>query len=267
MDLVVRARAIIIDPTVTWAAIEQETVDLPNLFAPYMLTLALIPAVSSFFGWSVLGVGSLGFSTRIPLINGLALMTSQYAMTLAMVWGWGWFISKIAGAFGGVPNLLNGVKLTVYASTPAMLAGAFSALPALSILALVGGLYSLYLVYVGLPILMKNPVERTTPYMVIVTIAGLLGSLAISIAGSVFMPYPLIDATGSGGLMPLDPKNERPKDTNSVAPTGSPTVSSDTRVTITAPTGEVKVVAESLQDMAKRLEALAAEQEKASKKQ
>ena len=38
---------------------------------------------------------------------------------------------------------------------------------------------------------------------------------------------------------------------------------SDTLVTVKTPDGEVKVVAEGLQDMVKRLEAMAAEKEKA----
>ena len=45
-----------------------------------------------------------------------------------------------------------------------------------------------------------------------------------------------------------------------------PASAPDSTVVVTTPDGQAKVMAESLQDMAKRLEALAAEQEKAAKK-
>jgi len=239
MDIVERARAMIVNPGPTWVTIEQETTDWQKLYVPYMVTLALIPAIASFIGWSVLGVGGFGMSMRLPVLTGLGLMVSHYVMTLVMVFVWGWLISALATTFGGQPNVMNGVKLTVYASTPAMLAGVFSAMPGLSVLALVGSLYALYLVYLGLPVLMKNPPEKSVAYLVVAAIVGIIGSVLISMANSIFMPSPLSGMHGMNGA---------------------------TDIQISAPPGDVKIVAESMQDMAKRLEALAAEQEKAAKK-
>lgn len=265
MDLVERARAVITNPGPTWVTIEQETTDWQSLYVPYMVTLALIPAVAGFFAWSVLGIGGFGVPMRLSVAGGLGLMVSQYLMTLVMVFVWGWLISQLAGAFGGQPHLMNGVKLTVYASTPAMLAGVFSAMPGLTILALVGALYSLYLMYLGLPVLMKNPAEKSIPYIVVAAIAGILGNMVIGMASAIFMPSPLSALQGSNGA--ADIRISAPgADVQISAPAGKTDNPADTRVTIKTPDGEVKVVAESLQDMAKRLEALAAEQEKAAKK-
>jgi len=252
MDLIARARAMVLNPGPTWVTVEQEATDWQKLFVPYMTTLALIPAVATFIAWSVLGFGSFGVFVRLSILSGLSLMVSQYVMTLVMVAAWGWFISLLAPSFGGQTSLLSGLKLTVYASTPAMLAGVFGAMPGLGFLALVGGLYALYLVYLGLPVLMKCPQEKSLPYLAVAAIVGIVGSLVISMLSSLFVPSPVLGVHGAQGSP--DIQVTTPAQT-SAAP--------DTTVTIKSPDGEVKIVAESLQDMVKRLETLAAEQEKA----
>lgn len=262
MDLIERARAMVLNPGPTWPIIEQEKTDWPKLFFPYLATLALIPAVASFIGWSVLGFGSFGDVVRLPVLSGLALMASQYVLTLVMIFAWGWFINLLAPSFGGQSNLINGLKLTVYASTPAMLAGVFGAMPGLGFLSLVGGLYALYLVYQGLPVLMKNPPEKSITYMIMAMVTGIVGSLMLSMLSSLFMPSPVVGALGAQGspnVQMSTPQGDAP-----VATTPSKSdLPSDTLVTVKTPDGEVKVVAEGLQDMVKRLEAMAAEKEKA----
>ena len=265
MDIVERARAIIVSPGPTWVTIEQEATDWQKLYVPYMVLLALIPAVASFVGWSVLGVGGFGFSMRLPVFTGLGLMVSHYVMTLVMVFVWGWIISQLATSFGGQANVMSGVKLTVYASTPAMLAGVFTAMPGLSILALLGSLYSLYLVYLGLPVLMKNPPEKSIGYMVVAAIVGIVCSVLISFANSMFMPSPLSrmhGMNGAGDIQISTPKGNVQISTGA----GSTTTPGDASMTIKTPDGEVKISTENLQEMAKRMEAIAAEQEKAAKK-
>ena len=178
MDIVERARSMILSPAATWPVVEQESTDFQKLYVPYLVVLATIPAVAGFIGMSVIGIGGFGLSMRVPLITGLGLMVSQYVMTLVMVFVWGWLISMLAATFGGQANLLNAVKLSVYASTPALLAGVFHAIPGTSVLAIVGALYSLYLVYLGLPVLMKNPAEKTIAYIQSVPAAALDGTEA-----------------------------------------------------------------------------------------
>lgn len=265
MDIVERARAMIVNPGPTWVTIEQEATDWQKLYVPYMVVLAVIPAVASFIGWSVMGVGGFGFSMRLPVVTGLGLMVSQYIMTLVMVFVWGWLISQLAPSFGGQANVMNGVKLTVYASTPAMLAGVFSAMPGLSILALVGSLYALYLMYLGLPVLMKNPPEKSVTYLVVVAIVGIVGSVLISAANAMFMPSPLSRMHGMNDAPDIQISTPKGDVQISTAPATADAPAGST-VTIKTPDGDVKIVAEGMQDMVKRLEILAAEQEKAAKK-
>ncbi|MFW9777128.1 YIP1 family protein, partial [Brucella melitensis] len=77
-------------------------------------------------------------------------------------------INALAPTFGGTQNQGQALKVAVYASTAAMLGGVFSLLPALAILGLVAALYSLYLLYLGLPLLMRSPAARAVPYTAVV---------------------------------------------------------------------------------------------------
>ena len=271
MDIVGRARAMVVNPGPTWVTIEQEATDWQKLYVPYMVVLAAIPAVASFIYWSILGVGGFGFSMRLPIVTGLGLAISHYVMTLVMVFVWGWLISQLANTFGGQPNLMNGVKLTVYASTPAMLAGVFMAIPGLSMLSVLGSFYSLYLLYLGLPVLMKNPAEKSISYLVVAAIVGIIGAVLIGLVSNIFMPSPMSGMHSMNGANGFNRTSNMQINTPqgnvqiSTAP-GTGGDASNAVMTIKTPDGEVKIDTQGMQDFAKRMEAMAAEQEKAAKK-
>ncbi len=260
MDIVNRARAIIVNPAPTWSIIEQEVTDWQKLYVPYMVLLAAIPAVAGFIGWSVFGFGGFGMSIRIPVLTGLGMMISQYVMTLVMVFVWGWLISLLAATFGGQANVMNGVKLTIYASTPAMVAGIFAAFPGLSMLAMVGGLYSLYLIYLGLPVLMKNPPEKTLPYIAVAAVVGIVCSVLISFFSAAMMPSPMSRLHGAAGAADINIMTPQGgvQITGSAGKSGNP---GDAAMTIKTADGEIKIDVKNIEEMAKRMEALAAQAE------
>ena len=67
------------------------------------------------------------------------------------------------------------LKLMAYASTASWVSGIFLIIPALSVLALVGGLYSLYLLFIGLPVMMKAPQDKAVGY----TVAAILCAIVV----------------------------------------------------------------------------------------
>ena len=88
----------------------------------------------------------------------IALIVASIGNTLGgmVTFGMGWLASVLAPTFGGQSNLVQGLKLAVFGGTPMMLAGVFNLLPALSIIGLLVALYSLYVMYLGLPVLMSS---------------------------------------------------------------------------------------------------------------
>ena len=80
------------------------------------------------------------------------------------------------------------IKLSAYSATAGWVAGIFYLIPSLWILAAIGGLYSLYLFYLGLPVLMKVPAEKAVPYIVVIIISVIvLYWITGWIAGRIYM--------------------------------------------------------------------------------
>ena len=235
MNIVERAKAITLNPAATWPVIDAETHDAKSLFVPYMLILAAIPAVASFIGLSLIGMGGFGFSFRIPIASGLAMMVTTYILSLAMTFGMGWLASVLAPTFGGQSNLVQGLKLAVFGGTPMMLAGVFNLLPALSIVGLLVALYSLYVMYLGLPVLMKSPKEKTIVYMVVLIIASIIAGVVLSMVSRAFTPV-----MGGMGMRGGD-------------------------ATINTPEGEVKIDAQKMEALAKQMEEMAKKMEQNKK--
>ena len=193
MNLIERVKNILLQPQETWAVIESETTDVPTLFTRYAMILAAIPAVCGFIGMSLIGFGGFGVTIRVPLVSGLVNMVVSYVMSLVGVFVLGLIINALAPTFGGQKSGIQALKVAVYASTAAMLGGVFSLLPSLSMLGFLAALYSIYLIYTGLPTLMKSLPEKSVVYTVVVVVAAIVVGVVIAAVSSVFIP--------SGGAM------------------------------------------------------------------
>ncbi len=176
MSLVERAKAILLSPQKEWPVIEAESATPASLYTGYIMPLAAIPAVASLIGMSVFGVALLGVAFRVPIGTGLARALVQYVLTLAGVYIMALIIDALAPTFGGTKSPIQALKLMAYASTASWVAGIFLVIPALSIVALLGGLYSLYLLFVGLPVMMKSPPEKSLGY----TVAAILCAIVVT---------------------------------------------------------------------------------------
>ena len=69
-------------------------------------------------------------------------------------------------------------------------------IPGLRFLAILG-VYSLYLLYLGLPVVMKSPREKALAYTAVVVLAAIVLFVVIGMVAGRFMGYP-----GSGMRMP-----------------------------------------------------------------
>jgi hypothetical protein len=169
MDLVVRAKGILLDPQTEWRTIAAEPASPAVLITGYVAILAAIPAVCGFIGTSIIGIAGY----RTPFFAGLLSAILGYVISLAGVFIVAFVIDALAPTFGGRKDFIGAMKVAAYAPTAAWLASVFTALPVLAILAALG-LYSLYLFYVGLPILMRAPRERALGYFLAVMVGVII---------------------------------------------------------------------------------------------
>lgn len=205
--IVDRAKAVILTPKDEWPVIEAEPATQGDILKGYVLPLAAIGPVAGFIGGQVFGIGALGFSFKPSLLAGLSSAIVGYLLGIAMVFVLMFIADFLAPKFDGVSNRLAAFKLVAYGYTAAWLVGIFGLVPSLAFFGLLG-LYSLYLIYTGAPVLMKVPQDKAVGYVAVMVLCAIVASLLVApitaavtglwgasmVAGST-------DISGSGGTV------------------------------------------------------------------
>ena len=190
MNLFERVKGILLNPRAEWSIIEREPGDVAYLFMNYVAILAAIPAVCGFIGGSLIGISLPGLGTvRVPIVTGLVGAVVGYLLTFAMVYIVALLADLLAPTFQGQKNPENALKLVVYSYTPAWLAGVFLLIPSLGFLAILG-LYGLYLLWCGIPPLMKAPQEKSIVYTLAIIVCAIVIGLIVGLVQAAIMPFP-----------------------------------------------------------------------------
>jgi hypothetical protein len=127
-----------------------------------------------FVGLSI--VGDDGF--RSPFFEGLMKTIVSFGAACAGVYGMALIVHALAPKFGAQDEFGQAFKVAAFFPTPGWIGTTFLVLPALWFVALIGWLYSLYLLYIGLPKLMKPAADKSMNYV----LAAVGCSVAIGIA-------------------------------------------------------------------------------------
>ena len=186
MNLVARAKAILMTPRQEWEVIDAEPLNVGELLTGYVLPLAAIGPIASIIGWSMFGFGGL---FRLSLGSSITHAIFAYIMAIVGVFVLAWIINALAPSFGATQNMSQAIKLAAYSSTAAWVAGIFGIIPALAIIGLIGALYSLYLCYLGLPVIMKSPADKTMTYFIVIIVAAIILYVVIGMITARMMYY------------------------------------------------------------------------------
>jgi len=174
--MIQRIKDIIFKPKETWPQIKAETTGIGQVFTGYAMILAALPAVFGFLGFTLVGqsFGPITGFFRIPLTYALVWAIVWYVLILVALYVEGLVINALAPSFGSKPSLVNAYKLAVYSSTPMFIAGILNIIPALGILVFLISLYSFFLLYIGMPVMMETPKEKHVGYYVVTLIVMLV---------------------------------------------------------------------------------------------
>jgi len=179
-----RAVGMLLAPDRTLAAAD-EPVTERELWTGYILPLAAIGPVCEAVGLLVFGGGITGITLKLSASGVLLGAVVDYVLTLAGVYLLAFAISLIAPAFGGVTGRVQALKLVALAGTALWLAGIFALYPTLGfVFAVLGAMYSLYALYLGLGRLMQAPPGRSLTYFAAVLLTILLLALLFREAAS-----------------------------------------------------------------------------------
>jgi hypothetical protein len=174
--LLSRIKNLILSPKTEWPAIAPETTGSAQLYVGYVMPLALLAAVLGFLRMSVLGVSSaFGGSFRMPISSGLTYTVMMFVSALFGVFVVGLIVNALAPTFSGTKDQRQALKVAAYSLTPALLSSVLALSPVLpTLLQLLAGLYGIYVLYLGLPVLMQAPKEKALGYTVSVVICTIL---------------------------------------------------------------------------------------------
>lgn len=176
--IVDRVKAILLRPSPTWDVIEAEPATIGGLYRSYVVPLALIPAIAGLIGSIVFGYGAFGISYKPSILGAVLSAAVSYGATLLGVFILALIIDGLAPTFGGEKNRVQAFKVAAYSGTAGWVAGIFQIFPPLSFVGLLA-FYGLYLLYRGLPRLMKTPDDKATPYTVVVVIAAIVVAIVV----------------------------------------------------------------------------------------
>lgn len=174
VDIVSRARGLLSQPQVEWNVVAAERTDVGSLFTGYVVPLSAIPAIAGFIGAALILGHAVGV---VPLLVGAV---TSYILGLVGIFVLGKIIELLAPRFDAPQDGIAAMKLAAYAPTASWIAGIFLLLPIVgALLALLGALYSIYLFYLGAPIVARVPKEKAVVFTIAVFVVALVVNLVI----------------------------------------------------------------------------------------
>ena len=179
--LIERVRGIVLSPKSEWQKIAAEPADVKSLFAGYAMILTAIPALCGLIGFALITlllptVGTI----RTPIAAMLVQLVLTYVLGLMALYVVALIVDALAPTFDGQKSAIQALKLVVYSSTPVWLAGMFVLLPVWGELGILVALYGLYLLYVGLAPMMKNPRNKSFGYTALIIVSYIILAIIVS---------------------------------------------------------------------------------------
>jgi Yip1 domain len=191
MALADRVKNILLDPRKEWQVIDREPATVAGLYTGYILPLAAVGPIAQAIGYSTFGISVPFAGTyRTPVGQAITGAIVQYVLTLAGVYVLALIIDALAPNFGGQKNQIQALKVAAYSSTANWLAGIFALIPGLRVLTILG-LYSLYLLYTGLPVLMKAPEDKAFGYTAVILLVAIVFFMVIGLVAARFVAGPM----------------------------------------------------------------------------
>ena len=183
--LIERIKNIILTPKTEWPVIEAEPTAVGQLYTGYVMPMAAFAAVMSFIRMSVIGVSlPFGGTIRTPFSSGLYSSVLTFVMGLIGLYLVGLIINMLAPTFGGRRDQRQALKTAAYALTPAWLGTALTFLPLGALLQLCAGIYGIYVLYLGLPVMMRSKPDSPGGYTAAVVVCSILVGILFGVVAA-----------------------------------------------------------------------------------
>ena len=186
MNLIERAKNILISPAKEWDVIAGEVPDVNKIFTGYVIPLAGAAAVAAFIGYGLIGFNMLGY--RMGGIDwGLYQALVSFIVSVCSVFLTAFVIDALAPSFGSEKNFGRSFQLVAYSYTAGWIGGLFQILPVIAFLGTILSLYGLYILYIGMPKLKYTPADKHIGYFVVTLIVLIAVYIVIGLILSAIM--------------------------------------------------------------------------------
>ena len=177
MELIPRAKAIILSPVTEWRVIAAEPNDAQALYLRYAVPLAAASALAAFIGLVLIGSW---FRVRAPIGSALFSTIIGFVFSLVSIFIVAKLAAFLAPKFGGVGDDGAALKLVVYSNTAGWLASLFFIIPPLGFLAILG-LYGIYLFWTGVGPMLRVPDDQKLVFVLALAAIAIVLNLLIGL--------------------------------------------------------------------------------------
>lgn len=160
MKIINQAISVLMNPKEALQKAKKEKVETMDIIM-YLAIVGIPTLIGFILGYGVIGYGGSFLGASI----GAAIV--YYIMAIIGIVVFGFILNAIAPTFKSKQDKMQALKLVAYSATPWLIAGIFYFHPSIWFLATLAGLYGLYILYIGIPILMETPKDQHIPYLLV----------------------------------------------------------------------------------------------------
>ncbi|MGJ8688968.1 MAG: Yip1 family protein [Gammaproteobacteria bacterium] len=180
---------ILSNPHQEWARIRDDSHSAAGHYLRYLIWIAILPPLAWWYGSSQIGWELAGRQILLTQTSAAQIMALFYIAILLSVGFLGYMVYWMAKTYDGKNNdVARGIAVAAYMCAPLFVIGLTGLYPVLwldMILGTLAGAYTLYLLYIGIPIVYDMPKERgflfasATVAVGLVLMVALLGATVI----------------------------------------------------------------------------------------
>ncbi|OJW70654.1 MAG: hypothetical protein BGO57_13415 [Sphingomonadales bacterium 63-6] len=189
-SLIARAKAMIMQPKAEWPKVAAEPGDVKGILIKYALPLIAIGPICSFIGGQVFGYNAMVVMFRPSLSFSLTIAITSFVQSIIALFIVSLIANFLSPKFGGKDDFGSAFKLIAYSMTAAWVAGVFGIIPMLGgIAAIAGGIYSIYVLFLGATPVMAVPQDKAGGYIAVTVLVAIVVSIVLNmIAAALFTP-------------------------------------------------------------------------------
>ena len=171
------------DPVETWQQIKSSSDTERDLIEKYIAAMIIVPAICAFIGSSLLGPLLIGTGLKLLIMR---LISGAIGYVLGVM-----LVQFLAPKFGGTNSRPEILKWMAFSSLPNAAAGLLSLITFLPVIGylvwivqLAAALFSIYIMWIGIPVVVGVTAERRLPFFLCLIGAGILvGVLMVAVLG------------------------------------------------------------------------------------